>query len=319
MKIAVVGLGPIGVAAAKAVVADPGMELVELVDVAPAVVGTLPVEDGPVVVEELSGDADVAILCTTSYFDAIAPLVRKCIQQKTHVISSCEEMLWPKYRHAELAAEIDKEAEAAGVSLLGTGVNPGFVLDYFPAVVSSMVLEVSAVTAVRRVKAESRREPLQRKVGATMTVGEFNGLKAQGKIGHKGMAESVCLLAAALGKTIPAGAVVETLEPLTTDKPLDSALGMIEPGKVRGMHNTGGWEGDGLKLFLDLIMAVGEPESFDSVDVQGPVPMKVRVETGTPGDSATVAALVNGCRVLPRSGPGLRTMLDVGGVLAARV
>ncbi|MEM6313850.1 MAG: hypothetical protein AAF743_07170 [Planctomycetota bacterium] len=294
------------------------MELAELVDVSPELVGKTPVDGGPGVVGELTGVADVAILCTASYFDAIAPLIRTCMAQKTHVISSCEEMLWPTYRHAALAAEIDKEAEAAGVALLGTGVNPGFVLDYFPAVVSSMVLETTAITAVRRVKAETRREPLQRKVGATMTVEQFNGLKAEGKIGHKGMAESVCLLAAALGKTVPAGAVVETLEPLTTDKPLESALGTIEPGQVRGMHNTGGWEGDGLKLFLDLIMAVGEPASFDSVDVEGPVPMKVRVESGTPGDSATVAALVNGCRVLPRSKPGLRTMLDVGGVLAAR-
>ncbi len=317
-KIAVVGLGPIGLAAARAVAADPKLELVQLVDVSPELAGKSPVDGGPAVTAELAGGADVAILCTTSYLDKMAPLVRQCIAHKTHVVSSCEEMLWPDYRHAELAKELDGEAQAAGVALLGTGVNPGFVLDYLPVVASSMILEVSAVKAIRRVQAQTRRRPLQKKVGATMTVEEFNELKAKNAIGHKGMAESVCLAAAALGKTVPPSSVDESLEPLTTDVPLESALGIIEPGKVRGMHNIGRWRDADLEVDLDLIMAVGEPEAYDEVNLHGPVPLKVRVEGGTPGDSATAAVLVNACRVLPRCNPGVRTMLDLTGVCSAR-
>ena len=318
ISVAVIGLGPIGLAAARAVHADPGMALVQLVDVSPDHAGTSPLDGGPAVTDKLAGGADVAILCTTSYFDKMAPLVRDCIGHKTHVVSSCEEMLWANYRHADLAREIDAEAKAAGVALLGTGVNPGFVLDYLPAVASSMILEVLAVRAKRRVQAQTRRQPLQKKVGATMTVEEFNGLKARNAIGHKGMAESVCLLAAALGREVPGGAVEESLEPLTAEKPLESALGTIEPGKVRGMHNVGRWSGQGLAIDLDLIMAVGEPEAYDEIRLEGPVPLIVRVEGGTPGDSATAAVLVNACRVLPRCNPGLRTMLDLTGVCSAR-
>ena len=48
-----------------------------------------------------------------------------------------------------------------------------------------------------------------------------------------------------------------------------------------------------------------------------PVPLRLAIPGGTPGDSATVAALVNYARVLPDAKPGLRTMLDIP-VAAAR-
>ncbi|HMO25270.1 MAG TPA: hypothetical protein PKB10_03295 [Tepidisphaeraceae bacterium] len=327
LNVIVIGLGPIGLAAAKAVMKDPGMNLSGLVDLDPSKVGkTLKdlLPDAPAggvsVVKSIDDvkQIDVAIVGTTSYFADMAPILRALMARKAHVVSSCEEMLWPWYRNEKLANEIDAEAKKAGVALLGTGVNPGFVLDYLPLVLSSMVLEVKGVKAVRRVDATKRRKPLQQKVGATMTVEHFNGLKAEGKIGHKGMAESVVMLAAGLGRKIPAGAVIETLEPVVAKQPIDSMLGTIQPGQVAGMNNVGKWSGQGLSIELDLTMSCGLDATGDAVHIDGPVPLELHIPGSTPGDSATVSALVNCARILPKAPAGMRTMLDVGHLAAAR-
>lgn len=318
-RLIIVGLGPIGIAAARAAQASRDLELVGLVDMDPAKVGKTLAEianggASPAIVDSLDKvgvAADVAVLCTTSFFDRISPLLRACMAKKLHVTSSCEEMAWPAYRHAGLAAEIDYEAKQAGVALVGTGVNPGYVMDLLALQLSSMLTQVTSVKCIRRVDALKRRLPLQQKVGSTMSVEQFNGLKAKGAIGHKGLAESIAMIAAGLGRKVEPGSVSEDLKPLTTDVPIESGLGTIQPGQVRGMHNTGSWSGDGLSIELDLIMACAEPNPRDEVQLGGPVPLTVQIPGSTPGDSATVAALINTARLLPKVGPGLRTMLDL--------
>jgi 4-hydroxy-tetrahydrodipicolinate reductase len=96
------------------------------------------------------------------------------------------------------------------------------------------------------------------------------------------------------------------------DRDTPTALGTIQAGNVRGMHNVGRWSDGTLTVELDLTMAVGENESKDSVEIDGPVPLKLDIPGGTPGDTATVAALVNCARAIPRARPGMLTMLDLG-------
>jgi 4-hydroxy-tetrahydrodipicolinate reductase len=321
IRVIVIGLGPIGISAAKAVLADKGLQLVGLVDVHPDKIGkTLSeigagVSAGPKIVESISEaamhGAGVAIVTTTSKFDRIIPTLRELMGHQIHVVSSCEEMSWPRLLHPDLARQIDDEAKRAGVAMLGTGVNPGFVMDYLPAVLSSMVTRVTSVKVTRHVDASTRRQPLQAKVGATMTVDHFKELARDGKIGHMGIAESVALLAAGLGREARRDDVTVTLEPVVAEREMSSLLGTIQRGQVCGMHNTAKWAGEGLSIELDLIMALGTKDPHDAIELDGPVPLKLRIEGGTPGDSATVAALVNFVRVMPSCTPGLKTMLDV--------
>jgi 4-hydroxy-tetrahydrodipicolinate reductase len=322
LRVVVVGLGPIGIGAARAVLADPGMKLVGLVDIDPAKVGEplADLEGGPTVTSSLkegaAGGADVAIVTTTSKLDRMTGTLREALSVGLHVVSSCEEMSYPKYRHAELAAQLDAEARRADKALLGTGVNPGFVMDLLPMVLSSMVLTVNRVRVVRVLDASKRRKPLQQKVGATMTREEFAALKAKNEIGHQGIAESVAMIAAGLGREAKPGSVEIVLDPVMADREIPSALGTIQPGKVRGMHNVGRWTDGKLTVELDLTMAVGEKESRDTVEIDGPVPLRLEIQGGTPGDTATVAALVNCARAIPRAKPGMLTMLDLGACAA---
>ena len=321
-RVIVIGLGPIGLACAAATIEAPGLVLVGLVDIDPKKIGKsasellgmeVPGED-PVVVSSLDAvpvDANAAIVTTSSHFDAVVPTLRACMEKKLCVVSSCEQMLYPWLRHPELANAIDDEAQAAGVALLGTGVNPGFVMDTLAVVMSSMVAAVRKVRCVRVVDASTRRQPLQAKVGATMSVDEFSALARASKIGHKGLGESVALLAAGLGQRAMLDQISETLEPVVADRRLDSALGAIEPGRVRGIHNVGIWKNELLEITLDLTMAVGEADPRDEITLDGPVPLHVKVVGGTPGDTATVASMINQTRQIRVVPAGLRTMLDM--------
>jgi 4-hydroxy-tetrahydrodipicolinate reductase len=327
IRTAVIGLGPIGLATAAAIAQSPGLALTGLIDINPELLGLrladlfpqaqVPPRSGPPLpavvglVEEVH--ADVLLLCTSSRLDAVAPTLRQAIGRRCHVVSSCEEMSYPRYGNAALADELDAAAKDAGVALLGTGVNPGFVMDLLPVVLASMALGIQSVRVVRRVDAATRRQPLQAKVGARMTPAQFAGLAAKNSIGHAGIGQSVALLAAGLGRTVEPDSVRITLEPVIAQRATPSLLGEIRPGQVCGMRNTAKWSGDGLSIDLDLTMAVGLPDPQDRVELSaaGSKPLVLTIAGSTPGDSATVAALVNGARAIGRQRPGLLTMLDV--------
>ncbi len=144
-----------------------------------------------------------------------------------------------------------------------------------------------------------------------MTAARFNELMAAGKIGHEGLPESVAMIAAGMGRSAAPGSIEVGLEPVIASKPTSSALGLIQPGFVSGIHNTAQWSGDGLSIHMDLTMAVDLPDPRDTVTLEGPVQLRLKIPGGIPGDSATVAALLNHIRVVHEAKPGLRTMLDV--------
>jgi hypothetical protein len=328
-RVIVVGLGPIGASCARAIRAERGIKLTGLVDSDPKKVG-VSLEDlgaGPGELDRAAGseeegqlrvvasldacEGDTAVLCTASDFSALAPMIRTCIGRKMSVISTCEQMAWPWYRHAALAREIDAEAAAAGVAVLGTGVNPGFVMDALAVTLASMVRRVTSVRCVRRLDAGLRRGPLQRKVGATLSVETFSAMAGEGKLGHQGLPESVAMLAAGLGRSVEPGSVNETLEPVIADTARPSALGVIQPGQVAGVHHVATWTGDGLSVELDLTMAVGAADPVDKVKLEGPVSLMLKIPGAIPGDSATVAAVLNNIPHLPHVRPGLRSMIDM--------
>jgi len=322
LNVAVVGLGPIGYGCALAARCEADMLLVGLCDADPGKVGKSlddlfddhSGQNGIVVTDDLESvakAADVAIVSTTSCFPDVAKTVRQLMAHGVHVVSSCEEMTWPWYRHAALADQLDAAARDANCTLVGAGVNPGFVMDSLAVTLSSMVRRVRKVRCVRRVDAFSRREPLQRKIGATMTPEKFRQLAGEGKLGHRGLAESVALLAAGLGRKVGPGEVSETLEPVIAEQHVDSAIGPIEPGFVQGMHNTAAWAGDGLLIELDLTMAVGQEDPADKVRIEGPVSFTMKIPGSIPGDSATIAALLNVARLMPDAKRGLISMLDL--------
>lgn len=329
LRTVIIGLGPIGTGCARAILAEADLKLVGLLDIDPVKHGRTASELCGVVDSAINADdpdatrvtsdldsvldqkPDVAVVTTTSRLDKMAPLVQQLLARGVAVLSSCEELVWPWYRHDALARELDAQATKAGRAVLGVGVNPGFAMDMYAVSLATMLRRVTAVRCVRCVNTAVRRPPLQRKLGATMQAPAFREKAAKGEIGHVGLAESVALLAAGLGRCVEPGSVEEKIEPMIAQEAVTSAIGLIGPGEVTGVHQVARWRGHDLTIELDLRMAVGLAETYDRITLEGPVRLCSKIPGGIPGDSATVAALVNHVRVVHEAKPGLRTLRDV--------
>lgn len=320
VRAAFYGVGSIGSAVVRACLAR-GMEPVAAVDVDAAKVGRDLGEVAGVgqplevpVVRDLRqalprGEADVLFHCATSYLWEAHPQLAEAALSGCHVLSTCEELAYPWRAHRHLAQEVDQVAKREEVTILGTGVNPGFVMDALVVALSSMCTEVTGVFAQRIVDAALRREPLQKKVGAGLSEAEFRAREKEGKLGHVGTYESMDLIAAAFGWNLTDARV--EISPVRAKASIASAHASVPKGGVAGLHQVGrGMRGGDEVIHLDLQMYLGA-KAQDVVRLEGDPGVDVRIPGGVAGDQATIAALLNAVPHLLEAEPGLKTMLDM--------
>lgn len=329
LRVLPVGLGPIGLATVRLALSRRSLQVVGAVDLDPVKVGQdlgalleLPEPTGVAVTADLdealaSLRPDAVLLCTSSFLPAVREDLLRCARAGVSVVSSCEELLLPELQHPALAAEIDAAAREGGATILGTGVNPGFVLDFVPVVASAVAYEVRRVVGLRVVDAGKRRLPLQKKVGAGLTAEEFGARAAAGTLGHIGLRESVALVGRALGLALDE--VTQTVEPVLAGEERRTAFLTVPAGAVAGIRNRGFGRARGETVVeLDLQMYVGAPDPRDEIFLEGDPPVHLRFEGGIMGDSATAAILVNSTRQVVDAPPGLKTILDVAPPRLAR-
>src|SRR5260221_8899517 len=201
------GLGAIGRAGARLAMSRPGIKVVGAVDRDPKLSGKdlgevlglgrklgVAVTDTPVILFAQT-QADVVIHCTTSSFLEAYEQLTEIVRAGLHCVTSCEEALFPYYRHKLLAGKLDGLCVQKAAAVVGTGVNPGLVMDTLALLLTMACQRIEAVHVLRVVDAGTRREALQHKVGAALNEKEFNSRKAEHKVGHVGLAESLVFLA----------------------------------------------------------------------------------------------------------------------------
>jgi hypothetical protein len=253
---------------------------------------------------------DVVLHTTTSFLDGVVDQLVQCARAGAHVVSSTEELSFPYERAPKASERLDRVAQAEGVVLVGTGVNPGYAMDTLPLTATGVCTAVQAVHVDRVVNASERREPLQKKVGAGLTTEAFEEKKAGGTFGHIGLRESLRMVADGLGWSLDA--VEEELHPVHADAPVDTGFRQVDPGDVAGIHHTATGHVDGApRVTLDLKMYVGAERSYDAVQVEGAPPLDLRFDGGIFGDTATVGMLVNTVPLAAGAQPGLRTMAEL--------
>jgi len=317
IRVAVVGLGAIGCEVVKAVAGRRGLEIVAAAD--PAFVGRdagrvaglpdLGVTVTASVEAALAGDADVALVLTTSGVADMLPIVEAAAARAVDVISTCEDLACADLSAPDVARRIDARARAAGLTVLGTGVNPGFVMDRLPLTLAAACVRVDAVRVQRVVDAARRRGPLRAKVGAGLSPDEFRAGVAARRLGHRGLPESCALVGLGLGLG-PLDDIRSSIEPVVASaaEPRDG----IEPGRVAGLRQTAvGLRGGREVVRLDLEMSVAAPDPRDHIVIDGDPPLDVLVRGGTHGDRGTVGTVLSAIPAVIAASPGLKTILDI--------
>lgn len=316
------GIGPIGIKMMQYLGERTSLELVGAVDIDPAKigkdVGELAGLPGPLGVtvsgkaSDLLGrlEADAVVLTTSSSLDQIKPQVLEILSYGKNVVSSCEELMYPWLTQPDTAEEIDRAAKASGVSVLATGVNPGFLMDFLPLVMTGVCKDVRKVTVERIQNAQFRRLPFQKKIGAGLTLEEFNARAEKGVLRHVGLTESIHLIATGLGWELDKAE--DVLSPVIAEKRIKTEDLVIEPGQAAGVNQVGkGFVNDEEVITLYFEAAVGAAESRERILIEGTPSIDLTIKDGVNGDVATCAILANAIPVVVDAAPGLRTMADV--------
>ena len=322
IKIAQFGLGPIGIETLKLAATKPWAEIVGGIDIDPAKTGRPLAEitgDGSLrgvsvhrTVEELIAKEkpDVifhtAVSKITDAYAQIEPIVRQGIS----VVSSCEELLFPQLREPELAVKLDQACKAGGARALGTGVNPGFVMDVLPVCLTGVCRNVRAIHVQRVVNASARRGPLQKKIGSGLQPAEFERRFAEGKAGHAGLKDSAALIAHCLGWKFTS--LSETGKAVVAHHDIRTPHVEVRKGQCCGLHQHAEAKVNGqVRLTLDLKMYLDAPNPYDACQIEGEPPLNLVLNGGVAGDGATVAALVNAAPRILKAPPGLLLMTDI--------
>ena len=93
--------------------------------------------------------ADVAIQATCSKLDDAWEEISVLLRHGIPVISIAEEMAYPACRSPSIANEMHRLALTHGVAVVGTGINPGFVLDLLVITLTAVCSEIESITASR--------------------------------------------------------------------------------------------------------------------------------------------------------------------------
>lgn len=315
ISVAQYGIGPIGAEIARLLLTKPWIKLVAAVDVDPNKIGKdlgevigLGREVGVQVTAELPGKADVVCHSTGSRLRDVAGQLKDLLGRGCHVVSTCEELSFPL--DGQIREELQQVARTNHVALIGTGVNPGFVMDKLPLTLTAVCQEISSVDIIRIQNASTRREPLQRKVGAGMTTDEFRAAVDAGKIKHMGLRESLMMVGKGLGVDFE-HVTDEVIHPIVAEREVVTQYLRVAPGQVAGVHQT--IEGTGrIRVRLELRMYVGaEDVAADRVVVKGVPDLELEIKDGVHGDRATAAMVVNCIPRIVAAPSGVLTMDDI--------
>lgn len=259
--------------------------------------------------------ADVVLLAIDSFVKGVEKQIKLICSHKMNCITIAEEMAYPYLAEPELSKEIDEVAKANGVTVLGTGVNPGFVLDTLIITLSAVCRSVKKIKAARINDLSPFGKTVMREQGVGLTVEEFKrGIEDGSVYGHVGFEESIPMIADALGLKIDE--VKQTKEPIISNTHRETKDVVVEPGMVCGCNHCGYGLKDG-----EVIIALEHPqqihpeieniETGDYIWIEGDPNISLCIKPEVPGGIGTIATAVNMIPHVLNAKAGLVTMKDL--------
>ena len=329
VKVLIWGFGAMGSGMATMLLKKKGVEIVGVCDTHPERVGknfkdVINASAHPHKDVTISGDidaliastkADVVLLATDSFTKKAYDKIVKCLENKLNVVSTAEEMSFPAAAEPELAKKMDEIAKANGVSVLGTGINPGLIMDLLVLCLTGCMEEVTHITA-RRVNSLSPFGPaVMEEQGVGMELATFNELNAKGELaGHVGFKESVGMMTTGLGFNLEK--FEQQMKPIVTDVDRKSPYGFAAAGCLAGVNMTAQGYVDG-KVMLDMQHPqqiephLGGTDTGDYIIIEGTPRVNMAITPEVDGGLGTIAMCVNMIPHVINATPGLKTMLDL--------
>ena len=260
-------------------------------------------------------NCDIVLLATDSYTAKAFPKMKMILEKGINVISTAEEMAYPQAQEPELAKELNKIAKENNVTVLGTGINPGFIMDLLVVALTGVMSEVTHIEA-NRVNSLSPFGPtVMEEQGVGITLDEFNkGMEDDTLAGHVGFAESIGMIADAIG--VKLDKVEQQMAPIVTTIDRKSPYGFAAANDVAGVNMTGQGLVDG-EVFIDMKHPQQiEPElegthTGDYINIKGTPEVNMAITPEIDGGIGTIAMCVNMIPHVLNARSGLKTMIDL--------
>lgn len=258
---------------------------------------------------------DMAIQATCSTLEDASSELSLLIDSGIPVISIAEEMAFPASLSETWAQNIDRKAKQRGVAVLGTGINPGFVLDTLVVALSGVCADVTAITATRINDLSPYGETVLKSQGVGLTPEAFHRGVADGSVvGHVGFPQSIHMIAEALGWTIDR--IDETRAPIVAEIPLVTEVVTVAPGQVAGCRHTAvAYAGDRPLITLihpqQICPEAAGIATGDSIEIKGTPHIRLSGSPEIPGGIGTQAIAVNMIPAVLNAAPGLHVMTDL--------
>jgi len=322
IKVLQYGMGPLGQKITHYLLRKQGLRIVGAVDIDPEKAGKdlgalsrvgrhlgVTVSDNADAVLAAT-KPDVVLLTTVSDLKRIEPQIAGILRHRASIVSTCEELSYPLLTNPALSRRLDSLARKNNAAVLGTGVNPGFLMDYLPLSLTAVCRDVKTVTVYRVQDATTRRVPFQKKIGAGLSVRQFNARKRAGTLRHVGLTESMHMIASAFGWTLDQ--TEDIVQPVIAKRTVRSKAVIAKPGMCRGVFQLGRGIIDGTeRITLHFKAALGERSPRERVVIRGTPRIDMTIKGGVHGDVATCAIAANALFAVQHAAPGLRTMRDV--------
>jgi len=326
VKVIIWGLGAMGSGMAKMILQKEGMDIVgaiasrpekngkdlgEVIDLGQKCGVLISCDEDKV----LNTKADIVLLATSSFTKDVFPQIEKIIESGKNVITIAEEMAYPFYSEPTLSKKLDVLAKEHNATILGTGINPGFVLDTLIIALTGACMDVKKITARRVNDLSPFGATVMKTQGVGTTVEEFeNGLKSGNIVGHIGFNESIAMISSALGFEIDE--IEQTRKPIISKVFREAPYVKVEPGMVAGCHHTAIGKVKGEPIIVlehpqQIHPELENVETGDYINIEGMPNINLAIKPEIPGGVGTIALAVNMIPQVIAAKPGLTTMKDL--------
>ena len=322
LRVLPVGLGEMGKKLCLTLLQRDGVEIVAACDKDPALAGR---DLGEVIgwseklgiIVEKSVDevfrgvqADVALYCTVTGLDELYAMVLPAVEAGCDVISTSEVLSFPFRKDPEFSERLDAAAKKHGVSILGSGIFPGFLPDAIPAIATAACRDVEHIDIKGFGDVYPYGPTVWKGMGLGLTVEEYQ--QQFGKEVDIEFTEPPEHVIAALGLQLEE--IREHNEWLVA--PHDMKVGVLEvkEGTVRGFSQTTIGFICGREVIRQNIVGYlcsDLPPFWVEVNIAGKPNVRLRVDLAHEDGWTTSTVVVNMIPRVMKARPGLVVMKDL--------